>query len=992
MINNVFRIAVIGNYLNVKVQLINSFFGKNILSDSTYLNTAPVFEIKYGEEKKAVLHFKDRITGNLPLGMNEKIVEYIKKYNGSTEIPPIVFPYNQMNEYMSFNKSYYSVKLSAQCPYKKVELYWPLQFIKNNIELIYFPYLNMTNKDKNELMQILSKTDAALFVMNAQSLFSRLEMIFIDEVHKIHGSDKMVFAVKQLDGVIECNRQQILQCVQEKLERYTNNKLLFVPANTVSGSINTNSDVQELETVLTNLPKKVTGEPILDKSTSNTYNPFYVKPIIESIKKDVEYKPFEVNLHENPKSYYYRNNTHTYTKTDGNKDIKDTPNTAVNQKNATDFFYRYDIGKEDHKSHKSDTKNTNYFSWKNLNEIAEIDNHIEFAEDMVNKYTWEEEVKNRLYILLDQIKEKQSDDKLNLSVIGEFSTGKSTFINALIREDLLVANVLQGTTAASTIIEYGENYKITLYTNSEKKDEYLCKDLNELKKILSDYTTKEELAKNIKNVYVYLPSKTLKSGFRIIDTPGTNATTRWHEDVTIRTINEMSDASVILTNINQVLPKTTISFVKEHLSSVINQCIFIATKCDLVSKKEREQILSYMKTKISSEFNAKSPMVFPYASLDVLDDCTGEEEPDAELLKLSYSTEDSMMNYLSKRRSFVQTQKLIVLIEEMYDAISEQMDSAVDKRKQELILLSKFKQADLKSFAEEQKKQRKASFNNKYMNKRSEILKKLEEIKTQAQNTVFEEIDNKSSVEAINSFVSNGLSDFCIKASQPIISEVQKKNKEINTIFQDEIRVFQNEFKEKFRDLDIINIVVPANEISVSASINVNSNTITEANRYITEQISKDNKNILGGVAGGAAIGTAILPGIGTIAGAFIGGIVGTLFTEDVSNVRTNVKNKLKQPLNNYFDQVIYKCTDAIDAFLKNYTDSYKGFISIEIDKYLKAYGKIVDKRIAEEENKRKILETKIKKIEDDRVLMNNKKFILKSIGEQLNIANGKDD
>lgn len=86
---------------------------------------------------------------------------------------------------------------------------------------------------------------------------------------------------------------------------------------------------------------------------------------------------------------------------------------------------------------------------------------------------------------------------LNLSVVGEFGTGKSTFINAMLRHDnFLVSSALQGTTVAATIIEHSEKYGISLtYTNGKKMSRNYHS-IDQLKSALISFTTDPSIAKN----------------------------------------------------------------------------------------------------------------------------------------------------------------------------------------------------------------------------------------------------------------------------------------------------------------------------------------------------------------------------------------------------------------------------------------------------------------------------------------------------------------
>ena len=57
--NDAFKIMVVGTFKNGKSTFINSFLGKDILPAYSIPTTAVINEVKYGETKRAVLHFRD---------------------------------------------------------------------------------------------------------------------------------------------------------------------------------------------------------------------------------------------------------------------------------------------------------------------------------------------------------------------------------------------------------------------------------------------------------------------------------------------------------------------------------------------------------------------------------------------------------------------------------------------------------------------------------------------------------------------------------------------------------------------------------------------------------------------------------------------------------------------------------------------------------------------------------------------------------------------
>lgn len=69
---------------------------------------------------------------------------------------------------------------------------------------------------------------------------------------------------------------------------------------------------------------------------------------------------------------------------------------------------------------------------------------------------------------LDSIERRWNDRNLYIGIVGEFSSGKSTLINALIGQDYFVTNSIQGTTTVITSIRYGNSINLELrYKNGE---------------------------------------------------------------------------------------------------------------------------------------------------------------------------------------------------------------------------------------------------------------------------------------------------------------------------------------------------------------------------------------------------------------------------------------------------------------------------------------------------------------------------------------------
>ncbi|MEA5577834.1 dynamin family protein [Anabaena sp. UHCC 0451] len=91
--------------------------------------------------------------------------------------------------------------------------------------------------------------------------------------------------------------------------------------------------------------------------------------------------------------------------------------------------------------------------------FSKIDQHIRFLEKILQKPSITNTVRQELSHQLQRIKKRRADPNLYLAIIGEFSSGKSTFINALLRDDLLKTSALVAT-AIETKISYGMSFKV----------------------------------------------------------------------------------------------------------------------------------------------------------------------------------------------------------------------------------------------------------------------------------------------------------------------------------------------------------------------------------------------------------------------------------------------------------------------------------------------------------------------------------------------------
>ena len=122
----------------------------------------------------------------------------------------------------------------------------------------------------------------------------------------------------------------------------------------------------------------------------------------------------------------------------------------------------------------------------------------------------------------------ESERPLLVLVMGEFSTGKSTFINTLLGEDILTTDNLQAT-AVVTLLTFGAEKTAKIHYLDGTTENY---DLNKLQDITAEGDeTKKALREKIEYVELTYPNELLKK-ITVVDTPGKNGTEESHNQST----------------------------------------------------------------------------------------------------------------------------------------------------------------------------------------------------------------------------------------------------------------------------------------------------------------------------------------------------------------------------------------------------------------------------------------------------------------------------
>lgn len=204
-----------------------------------------------------------------------------------------------------------------------------------------------------------------------------------------------------------------------------------------------------------------------------------------------------------------------------------------------------------------------------------------------------------------------TEGRFHLAVLGQFKRGKSTFVNALLGEELLPTSIIP-LTAIPTFIQHAETLKATIIFDQNRRSEECNPDgIDELCTFLTRFVAESSNPENrlgVSQVDVYHPATMLKNGLVLIDTPGIGSTFRHNTMATLNFLPQC-DAAVFVLSADPPPTEVEIEFLKQ-VQGKVPRLFFVLNKIDYLSLEERQTAVDFLQKVLHEQagFPEKSPI------------------------------------------------------------------------------------------------------------------------------------------------------------------------------------------------------------------------------------------------------------------------------------------------------------------------------------------------------------------------------------------------
>ena len=453
-----------------------------------------------------------------------------------------------------------------------------------------------------------------------------------------------------------------------------------------------------------------------------------------------------------------------------------------------------------------------------------IDNAIKLIQKIIeNKYI----VENNLYHdVFKKIIERLEDKTFKLAVVGEFSSGKSTFLNALIGKDILKHGA-QETTATITEIknEKTKDDKTifdVLYSNETVEKNI---DIEKLKDYTTTSSTVHSVAENIAKVTIKNHFLDYEGELSVIDTPGLNGIADKHREKTEEQIKN-AHACIYLMSVRG-LGESDLRFLK-YISEYQKNIIFVQNFIDELKELEGET----PEGKITEQKKIISEKLFDENS-DVNYEITGIS---------AYQALISRDAAMSEGKNLSETEQEELYKRSNFSTVLNKILELMKKNEKE-----KIQQKDALNVAISHLKQ----LNDIYV-VRNEFEKKEWELTPEARKTKgYEKIieilqqNKEKNLENVKNFVEANANDIRRKVNRKIEKELGKVEEEIIEILRNEANNIKNmeKYINEFLKSDIHHKIENV-KISNNNFLNVNfDNLLSDALLVVQDYIGITNQN-----------------------------------------------------------------------------------------------------------------------------------------------------
>lgn len=652
---------------------------------------------------------------------------------------------------------------------------------------------------------------------------------------------------------------------------------------------------------------------------------------------------------------------------------------------------------------------------RQIEEKTSASDHLAFAKQISQRFDLGKAYHQQTLATISAVQQRLEDPNLYIAIVGRASTGKSTFVNALLGDAVLKAHVLTMTTAISTKVVYGEELAIHVRFKEEAADLAFSKwglglsggqregetewrvrssegavsfkgETIGIHDLIASLTTSDAVAAYLDTITITYPSDFLKPGIVLIDTPGADATNDKHKQITREAVAK-ADTAIIITPGEQPISGWLSDALADpgFLRPFLHRCVFVLTRMDVALKRMRrtnrdeaisliyEDAAQRLAANLSSIKIKTQPRFYISSAQCVLEPFTGDAAEDDTIRYWQEEFErlkTELHSVMVRQRAatiFENTLRLIEgLLRHMETHLSELWED-YNQRKEQLEKAVH----DLDAFCTEKKKHWQEQVANLWKNNEWAITAALDKLRDKTLSSIRQDIYNADTISELKA-VPDDIEGRIKTAFKSAESTLKTQARNINSEASAFIKEFERQFALLYDRLSLLDNTVSASSGHVKSRINSREVAEWVGNKLqnsLSVPILDDISNFL----------DEISPGLGKDVADFLFSFFGPPLEERKRRLWNNAESETWQAFNELRDEMVES------------TETYIQDLGIQVTRhvilYENEYGSVVKKMRTDQARERSSLQQEQAAIEAALQGLRQRRLAIKEQQEDLRLT-----
>jgi hypothetical protein len=537
----------------------------------------------------------------------------------------------------------------------------------------------------------------------------------------------------------------------------------------------------------------------------------------------------------------------------------------------------------------------------------------------------------------ERVRRRLRDPALYIAVVGEFNSGKSTFINMLLRDRMLPTAPIV-TTGTATEIRYAAELSVAFTARGGDRVTYPGtraaggeKFLRALRRIdpqavmppdaraaVRTLIADPQVCGGVETVAIGHPSALLGQHVVVVDTPGINATDDLHAEVVERVVAETADLAVVLVPAGSPVSQVLAGFLTGVLERHLDRCVFVMTKLDDIDPADRALLVRAVRVRLQRA-GVPDPQVFAAGGNAVLDRLAAGAPADtatAAFLRLEAALTDLARSDHVIAVSTSATHLVGDLLEAAAASVKQRRDEIARTRSE----LDRLQVLDLDRFVATAASRASGKLAEEARAQRRTVDRQESGHADALAAKLAERLDACTTTEEVATLVRETAAPLVrAEVEQWCRTSQDGVGARFSGITDAQIAETGRTFAAEYRRLATIAgrapraMVVPTMPATQSAvAVNVDFGAAAAG---VTSSLSTENWAVGGTAAAGAVLGTILIPipGVGTVVGGFLGAMLGAGVGAQLSKAKARVRGPLTDGARSAVAQAAQVLRSALD-------------------------------------------------------------------------------